>query len=182
MDTSAAMYLGQDLGGEISQQEAELYCKIYALAAEDFSTIPDVLTYIKSNTECLMSIQNLLKKLMSILSKHTHAIPPHTHALQPHTHPDPVSGITGPNIGSLVTMATPLVSDIPAESTQIMWSSMPAAKYINTSGALPNLEGNTVISGPSLKGPMKVTRRRAKVPLVLTQPSVLPLVKGMVKL
>ena len=63
-----------------------------------------------------------------------------------------------------------------------MWSSMPAAKYINTSGALPNLEGNTVISGPSLKGPMKVTRRRAKVPLVLTQPSVLPLVKGMIKL
>ena len=180
MDTSSAMYLGQNLGTEMSEQEAELYCRLYSLAAEDFTTLPDVLRYIQGNTECLLAIQKLLKTLMSILSKHTHTVPEHSHPIEPHTHPDPVSGITGPNVNALVTFPVPLLTNLPVESSQIMWSDVPTSKYINTTGALPNLEGNMIIIGPTLKGPIRMVKRRTKVPLILANPSVPPLVKEMV--
>ena len=56
------------------------------------------------------------------------------------------------------------------------------AEYVNTSNAIPNMAGNTVIIGSSQIGPLRVGKRRAKAPLILASPTVLPILKGLERL
>lgn len=181
MNTSAPLFSEQDLATETEKNIAELYCRIYALAAEDFTTTADVDTYIKAMSECLRSIQQALTNLFQIVSTHTHNIPPHTHPMEPHFHSTP-SGPSGPNIGAFFTLATPLVTEVPMQSQQIRWTEVPTPVYQNTTLTSPNLGANRVVVGPTLVGPLTMNERRAKTPTVLMKPSILPLVKGMTNL
>lgn len=179
LNTTAPLFADDVLSKDMERQEAELYSKLYALAAEDFTTIPDILRYIQSNKMVLLAMQKQLTMLFQLISTHAHRIPPHYHPIPPHTHPDPTSGTTGPNTTGLATTGVSLVTQIPTNSSSIKWNTIKVAEYVNTSNAIPNMAGNTVIIGSSQIGPLRVGKRRAKVPLILASPTVLPILKGL---
>lgn len=183
MNTSAPLFSEQNLEQEMQQQQDELYCKLYALAAEDFTTVSDVNTYVRSLTECIRLMQQQITTLMQLLSNHTHIIPPHTHPIEPHVHTiaSAGAGMTDPNILGLITMPTPLQTNVPVESGSIRWTEVITPNYINTTNATPNMAGNMVTYGPSLKGPLSYGPRRAKTPLSLSKPSVPPIMKDLIK-
>ena len=179
INTTAPLFVDDAFSEDMEKQAAELYARLYPIAAEDFTTLPDVLKYIQTNKAVLLGMQKQLTMLFQLISTHVHRIPPHFHAIPPHTHPDPVSGITGPNTLGLATLTTPLVTQIPTNSGSIKWNTIKIAEYVNTSNALPNMSGNQVVVGESRLGPMRVGKRRAKVPLILASPTILPIVKGL---
>lgn len=182
MNTSAPLFAEQNLETEINQQLEEMYCRLYALAAEDFTTVADVDRYIKALTQWTRLLQQSLSSVLSIIANHTHVIPPHTHPILPHTHTiaSATSGMTDPNAMSLSTQPMQLQTNIPMEQATIKWDEIRAPSYNNSTNTIPNMTGNMVVEGPSLKGPLVFGPRRAKTPMGLAQPTVLPLVKGMV--
>ena len=56
LNTTAPLFADDVLSKDMEKQEAELYSKLYALAAEDFTTIPDILRYIQSNKMVLLAM------------------------------------------------------------------------------------------------------------------------------
>lgn len=183
MNTSAPLFADQNFDKETEKNLAEIYCRLYALAAEDFTTTADVNNYIRALTECVRAMQQQLSRLFKVVSSHTHNIPPHTHPLVPHTHICAQPGYpSSPTIGPLATLATPLITQMPVESSQIVWTEVQPPQYHNTTGAPPNLNANMITIGPTRVGPLTMNERRAKTPAVLLQPTVLPLVQGMAKI
>lgn len=181
MNTSAPLFADQNLAEETEKNIAELYCRIYALAAEDFTTTADIDKFIKALTEWMRMLQQQMTQQLQLISTHTHNIPPHTHPIEPHTHPTP-QGPSGPNIGANNTMPMQLTTETPMQSQQIKWTDVQAPIYQNTTLVTPNLAANNVIVGPSKVGPLTMNERRAKTPAVLMKPSILPLVKNMTSL
>lgn len=181
MNTSAPLFTEQNLSKETEKNLAEMYSRMYALAAEDFTTTQDIDTYIKALTEWMRALQQQLTTLSNTLSSHRHQVPPHTHPIEPHTHPSPAGGLTGPNSMGLITSPTPLETNVPMETGNIRWNEIQPPQYVNTTNAVPNKTGNMVITGPTMVGPFETVERRAKTPQALLQPTVLPLVKNLAK-
>lgn len=180
LNTSAPLYEDNKFEKEIKKQEAELYARLYPIAAEDFVAHPDMKVFVSGTVSCLQSIQKQLTSLFKIISHHTHVIPPHVHNIAPHTHTSTAPGYpTGPNIGAFATLPTPLTTNPPSESGTIIWTDTPNPQFNNTTGATPNMEGNRVIVGTSSVGPLISGKRRMKVDPVLNSVTVLPIVEGL---
>lgn len=179
MNTSAPLFAENLRAEETEKNLAEAYCRLYALAAEDFTSTADVNAYIKALTEWARLVQESLTSQLSILANHTHRVPEHTHPIEPHTHIDSKGGPTSPNTNALMTQPVPLVTEVPVQSSQIKWTTITPPTYTNTTLTTPNLQANYVITGPTAVGPLTVNLRRAKTPRVLLKPSVLPIIKSM---
>lgn len=183
MNTSAPLFAENNFEEETERNLAELYCRIYALAAEDFTTTADVDNFIKELTEWMRLLQKQQTTLMRVISTHTHIIPPHTHPMEPHTHVCAAPGQpSSPNVGAFTTMPMQLTTNIPVESQQIVWNDVPSPSYKNTTMVTPNKTGNRVITGPTMVGPLTMNQRRAKTPKALLKPGAVPLIKEMAKI
>lgn len=183
MNTSAPLFEDNRFEKEMKQQEAELYSRLYPMAAEDFVAHPDLQRFTQDTIACINALQKQLTTLFKIISSHTHIIPPHTHPIQPHTHNCSAPGqLSGPNIGAFTTMPMQLVTETPTESGSIIWNSVPQPVFQNSTGATPNMEGNMVTVGPSKVGPLIVGKRRLKDDPAIHNNTVLPIVKGLTKL
>ena len=180
VNTSAPLFNSETYKDEITRQQAELYSRLYAFAAEDFVSHPDMKEFIRLTVECIQDIQKQLTELSRTLSTHTHNVPPHTHTMEPHTHISANPGSpSGPNMGSFQTLPTPLNSNSPVESASIKWNLVTLPIFKNTTGAIENIEGNKVITGVALVGPAEVYKRRMKTPEVLTSTvSIPPILKS----
>ena len=86
LNTSAPLYEDNKFEKEIKKQEAELYARLYPMAAEDFVAHPDMKVFVSGTVSCLQSIQKQLTSLFKIISHHTHVIPPHVHNMVPHAY------------------------------------------------------------------------------------------------
>lgn len=180
LNTSAPLYADNRFEKEIKKQEAELYARLYPMAAEDFVAHPDMKTFVSGTISCLQAMQKQLTSLFKIVSQHSHVIPPHIHNITPHTHTTTVPGApTGPNIGGFTTLPTPLTTNPPTESGTIIWTDTPNPQFTNTTGSVPNMEGNRIIVGPSAVGPLITGKRRMKVDPALNSVTMLPIVKGL---
>lgn len=179
VNTSAPLFGKETYKTEMSRQQAELYSRLYAYAAEDFVSHPDLKEFIKLTVNCIQGIQEQLISLNNIISTHTHNVPPHVHNILPHTHIcPPAGGPSSPNIGGVLTQPTPLSSEFPVQSGSIKWNSITLPVFVNTTGTVENLEGNKVIQGPTLVGPAEVYKRRMKTPEILnTTISIPPILK-----
>lgn len=179
MNVSGAIFANDKSRKEISRQEAELYSRLYAMAAEDFPSHPDFKTYTLSVNTCIEALQTQITELMSILASHTHVVPPHTHPIPPHTHISSAPGSpSGPNMGAFMTSPTTVTTNTPVQSASIRWNKVTLPKFKNTTNAKPNMEGNMVITGPTEVGPISVKKRRMKSPEILhTSVSIPPLLK-----
>lgn len=180
INTSAPLFAEERHEQEIRKQIAELYSRMYPIAAEDFTTTQDVYQYIKKLEAWNSSVQKALIQLFQVLSTHTHRVPPHTHAIEPHIHATP-AGPSSPNANALITMPTPLLSEPPVEASQIKWTTIKLPPYVNSTGAPPNLSLNRVIRGPSSHGPLVVTQRRALPPKDLALQPMPPIIKSLKK-
>lgn len=180
LNTSAPLFNTDTYKNEITKQQAELYSRLYAFAAEDFVAHPDMKEFVRVTIECLQSIQKQLTELNKTLSSHTHQVPPHKHEMVPHTHISAAPGSTsGPNMSAFSTLPTPLNTNSPVESASIRWDNVTLPIFKNTTGAIENLEGNKVISGVALVGPAEIYKRRLKTPEILTTTvSIPPILKG----
>ncbi len=167
INTSAPLFGKETFQNEIEKQQAELYSRLYKYAAEDFVSNADMKEFMVTLTAFVKSLQDQLMGLMNVMSTHTHNVPAHTHPIPPHVHPDPVSGMTGQNVGAYVTSPTTLMTQTPIQSASMKWNTLPAPKIMNTTGSLPNVEGNMVTIGSSKIGPAVVSSRRMKTPEIL---------------
>lgn len=175
VNTSAPLFNKETYKNEINRQQAELYSRLYAFAAEDFVSHPDMKEFVKVTIECIQSIQNQLTDLNKTISSHTHNVPPHKHEIPPHTHISASPGsASGPNMAAFSTLPVPLNSNSPVESASIRWDTVALPIFKNTTGAIENLEGNKVISGVSLVGPAEIYKRRMKTPEILTTTISIP--------
>lgn len=181
MNTSAPLFSDQNLSKDIEKNLAEMYSRMYALAAEDFTTTQDVGVYIRSLTEWMRLLQQQISQLMQVISSHTHVIPPHTHPIPPHVHTiaSVGAGVTDPNVIALATLPTPLQTNVPIETSAIRWTEVQPPQYVNTTNTTPNKSGNMVIVGPTMVGPLDYVERRAKVPKALLNTTVAPLLKSL---
>ena len=180
MNTSAPLFAENNYKTEIEKQQAELYSRLYHLAAEDFVSHPDLKNYIEATKASIESLQNQITELMRIISNHTHIVPAHTHPILPHVHNSPESGApTGPPVGGgLVTQPMQCVTQNPVEAGTIRWNKITFPRFNNTTGAPANMAGNMVAPGPSLVGPLVISKRRLKTPEILnTTVSIPPLLK-----
>lgn len=180
VNTSAPLFNSETYKDEITRQQAELYSRLYAFAAEDFVSHPDMKEFISLTVSCIQDIQKQLTELTGTLATHTHNVPPHTHALEPHNHISAAPGSpSGPNMSSFQTLPTTLNSNSPIESASIKWNLIAPPVFKNTTGTIENIEGNRVITGVSLVGPAAIYRRRMKIPEVLTSTiSIPPILKS----
>ena len=179
INTSAPLFGEETYRNEISRQQAELYSRLYAYAAEDFVAHPDLKEFVTLTIQCIEAMQKQLTSLNSTLSTHTHNVPPHTHAITPHTHICPSGGgPSSPNVVGMITQPTPLHSEAPVQSGAIKWNLVSLPVFVNTTGTIENLEGNKVIEGPTFVGPADIYRRRLKTQEILnTTVSIPPLLK-----
>lgn len=144
------------------KQIAEAYMQMYQFAAEDFTSQPDVLTYIKAVTAWMTSVDNRLTQQMQLISSHTHIIPPHSHP----------GGYGGP---------IPLITNIPVNSAAIRWAAIPYPQYINTTLTVPNLKGNFIMTSTASEGSLYPKIRRAlPIPKTL-QPLLTPVIQDTLK-
>lgn len=175
LNTTAPLFTGDKFSSTIKRQQAELYTRLFHLMAEDFPTNTDLKQYVTLLTEEITALQEQLRNLFQILSTHTHTVPAHTHSIPQHTH---ISGGPGSassaNIGGFITAATPLSTQSPVESNSIKWSSVRMPEVPNTTGVAQNLQGSSVIQGPSLEGPLVTSKRRLKVPEILNTTKTIP--------
>lgn len=130
------------------KSKAEMYMQIYKYAAEDFTTIPDVETFIANLTAWQISVDKRLQQQMQLISTHVHRIPPHSHP----------GGKGGP---------IPLITLVPNTSSAIKWIAIPYPVYINTTLTIPNRVGNFVTVSLASEGSAIPRVRRAK-PIDLT--------------
>ena len=145
---------------------AENYMKMYQYAAEDFTSIPDVLTYIETLTAWMEALDARLTEQMVILASHTHILPPHVHPYTDDGHP----AITAPSIIPTITLN-------PMQAAGIRWDAIPYPIYINTTLTLPNLEGNKINISVGSEGSIVPDYRRLKpIPITLV-PSITPALK-----
>lgn len=180
LNTSAPLYADNRFEKEMKKQEAELYARLYPMAAEDFVAHPDLKKFVTETLTCFQGLQKQLTTLFRLVSHHTHVVPPHTHQIPPHTHATTAPGApTGPNMGGNVTLPSPLTTNPPVESGTISWVDVPGPTFINTTGSIPNLEGNRIIIGPSATGPLITGKRRMKVDPALSSVTLLPIVKSL---
>lgn len=180
LNTSAPLYADNRFEKEMKKQEAELYARLYPMAAEDFTSHPDVKKFATEVAACFEKMQQQLSNLFNIVSSHTHIVPPHTHPLEPHTHVSNGPGApTTPNLGSFSTLPMQLTTNPPSESSSLQWASTPNPNFINTTGSIPNMEGNRIIVGPSATGPLITGKRRMKVDPALNAVTFLPIIKGL---
>lgn len=183
LNTTAPLYADNTFEQEMKKQEAELYARLYPMAAEDFTAHPDVKKFATEVVTCFETIQKQISAFIQIVASHTHTVPPHTHPLEPHTHTTTAPGApTGPNIGGFTTLPTPLSTDVPVQSGSMSWNDAPSPSFTNTTGSVPNMEGNSITVGPSRVGPMITGKRRLKEDPALHKVTVLPIVKDMMKL
>ena len=180
INTSAPLFQGDNFETTIKRQQAELYSRLFGMMAEDFVTNTDIQNYLKVLAQCLSGIQEQLDSLFNIVANHTHNIPAHTHPITPHTHVSSSPGTpTSTNITGLSTNATPLSTQIPVTTSSIKWNTIALAEIINTTGAIQNLQGSSIITGPSLEGPLITSTRRMKTPEILNTTKTLPpILKG----
>lgn len=180
INTSAPLFVNDQFEVAMKRQQAELYTRMFSLMAEDFVTNTDIQNYVKLLTQCITGMQEQLDTLFMIISNHTHNVPPHTHPIIPHTHISSAPGSpSSPNTVGIVTEATPLQTQTPTESGSIKWNTITSPEIINTTGVIHNLEGSSVIMGPSLEGPLVTSKRRMKTPEVLnTTKTIPPILQG----
>lgn len=180
INTTAPLFKNDTFEVTIKRQQAELYSRMFGLMSEDFVTNTDIQNYLKLLSKCLSGIQEQLDSLFNIVANHTHNVPPHTHPLPPHTHYSASPGsLTSNNIGAYSTLGTPLVTRIPTESGSIKWNTIGIPEIVNTTGAIQNLQGSRIITGPSLEGPLVTSTRRMKTPEILnTTKTIPPILKG----
>lgn len=179
MNVSAPLFSENRFEQEMKQQEAELYSRLYPMAAEDFTSVPDVQQFANSVAICFEKLQAQVSNLFRILSSHTHVVPPHTHPIEPHIHPTSAPGApTGPNIGAMNTLPITLSTNTPVEGGSITWTSIPTPALSNSTGAIPNIEGNRITIGPSAIGPLITGPRRMKQDPKLLAPSIPPILNG----
>lgn len=126
---------------------AEAYMQMYPYAAEDFTSQPDVDTYIKAVTAWMTSVDKRLTQQMNLISNHVHIVPVHTH----------------PKAGP----STPFPTKVPNNSSAIKWSAIQYPKYINTSLTKPNMVGNFVVTNLASEGSIEPKLRRA-LPIPIT--------------
>lgn len=180
LNTTAPLFSDNRFEQEMKQQEAELYARLYPMAAEDFTSFPDVQNFATGVITALTDMQKQLTSLMSILASHTHTVPPHTHPLEPHTHIcAPPNYPSGPNLGGFATLPTPLVSDVPVQGGNMNWNVLASPTFSNSTGAIPNMDGNMVTVGPSRVGPLITGPRRLKEDPNLHAITLLPIVKSL---
>lgn len=179
VNTSAPLFGTDTYKNEILRQQAELYSRLYAFAAEDFVAHPDLKQFIALTVECFESIQLQLETLTSVLASHSHNIPPHTHSIPPHTHISSSPGSpSSTNILGYATLPTPLTTQFPLQAASIKWTLVAPPLFVNTTGSIENLEGNKIILGPTMVGPAEVYKRRLKTPEILnTTISIPPILK-----
>ena len=152
VNLNSAAFLNQTQNDYSKKLMAETYMQIYQYAAEDFPSHPDLSNFIIDLTTWMSSVDERLTNLMSILSTHTHTIPPHVHGVIKHS----------------VTTPTPLASLPPTNEKAIFWSPIKYPLFINTTGAVPNLTGNSIsISSSSEGSALPTVRRTLPVPLTL---------------
>lgn len=147
-----------------SKVVAESYMQIYAYAAEDFPSHPDLKKYIQEVTEWMQSVDKRLTEQMNLISTHTHNIPPHAH-------------------GSQGAQPVPLSTQPPTSSRSIRWSAVHYPVFLNTTKAIPNLSGNFITyNSTASEGSLNLIPRRAK-PLSLTLiPKLSPVLQDALKL
>lgn len=141
LDTTQDTYATKDI--------AEAYMQMYAYAAEDFTSHPDMAMYIKAVTAWMKSVDTRLTRQMVLLASHTHQIPPHKH---PGGHGSPM----------------PLMTMNPTNAAGIKWAAIPYPAYINTTLTKPNMTGNFVMASMASEGsPYPKLRRVLPIPITL---------------
>lgn len=146
----------------VEKQKAELYMQIYQYAAEDFLTVADANSYAIRLTEYFVSLETQLARLFAMSAKHVHV---------------GVNGVTSQPIGGdqyvwqflkqPVLMFTPLLN---------------TGALASTSGPrVPNLFNNYIIPGIAQEGALSFGARRAMPIMLLTMPSIPPLISSTIK-
>lgn len=162
MNLNAQAFLDTTQDEYSDKIKAELYMQIYQFAAEDFTTIPDMETFIYSLTSWMKSVDKRLERQFQILSTHTHRIIPHSH---PGGHGGPV----------------PLITNVPNTSSSIKWIAIPYPVYINTTLTVPNRGGNFIMVSTSSEGsPIPKVRRVKPINLTL-KPLLSPVLQDTLK-
>lgn len=127
---------------------AEAYMQMYQYAAEDFTSQPDIDTYIKAVTAWMKSVDQRLTQQMNLISSHTHVVPPHSH----------------PKAGT----STPFPTMVPGNSASIKWVAIPYPVYINTTLTAPNMTGNFISTSIASEGSnYPKIRRTLAIPITL---------------
>ena len=144
--------------GVVEKQKAELYMQIYQYAAEDFLTVADANSYAIRLTEYFVSLETQLARLFAMTAKHVHV---------------GINGLTSQPIGGdeyvwqylkqPVLLFTPLLN---------------AGALATPSGPrVPNLFNNYIIPGFAQDGALSFGARRAMPILMLTMPTIPPLLQ-----
>lgn len=180
-NTSAMLFSDAAEASRMKKQRAELYTRLYQYAAEDFISTADFQQFMTTLTTWCGLVESQLATLMQILSSHVHQIPPHQHAIEPHTHADGSGRITSPNIGAATTLATPLTTIIPNTASSIVWKVNTKPIFINTTLAIPNITGNKIVVGVGTDGDAYPDNRRLKLPPILLQPTIPPIITNGLK-
>jgi hypothetical protein len=180
-NTSAMLFTDTAEASRMKKQRAELYTRIYQYAAEDFVSTADFQQFMTTLVTWCGLVESQLATLMQILSTHVHQITPHVHPIEPHTHIDGDGRSTSPNIGAVATLPVPLTTIIPNTSSGIVWKANIKPSYINTTLAIPNIEGNKIIVGVGSDGDAYPDNRRLKLPPILLQPTIPPIITNGLK-
>jgi hypothetical protein len=181
-NTSAAMFTDQAEVIRMQKQRAELYTRIYQYAAEDFTSIADFQQFYSLSAVWMQSLETQLQTLMQIISVHVHDVPPHSHPIEPHTHISSAPGSpTSPNIGGVITMPTGLVTNLSTNTSQIVWRPLAKPTFINTTLAIPNIEGNKIVVGVGAEGDVFPEQRRLRVAPILLKPTLPPIISSALK-
>lgn len=162
MTSPAALFTDFEQINIVDKQKAELYMQIYQYAAEDFLTTADANSYAIRLTEYFVSLETQLARLFAMSAKHVHV---------------GVNGVTSQPIGGdeyvwqflkqPVLMFTPLLN---------------TGALASTSGPrVPNLFNNYIIPGVAQEGAMSFGARRAMPIMLLTTPSIPPLISTTIK-
>ncbi|AND75178.1 hypothetical protein FDH01_gp017 [Acinetobacter phage vB_AbaM_ME3] len=141
---------------------AEAYMQMYQYAAEDFTSQPDIDTYIKAVTAWMKSVDKRLTQQMMLISSHTHMIPPHAHP----------GGKGGP---------IPLITLTPINAASIKWAAIPYPQYINTTLTIPNMSGNFIATSIASEGSIWPKIRRAKQIPITLKPLLSPTLQDSLK-
>lgn len=149
MNLNAQSFLDTTQTEFANKTMAETYMQLYQYAAEDFTTVADVASFIRLLTSWMKSVDKRLERQFQLLATHVHPIPPHAHP----------GGKGGP---------IPLITNIPSTSSSIKWIPIPYPVYINTTLTLPNMGGNFVaVSVASEGNPIPKVRRAKPIDLTL---------------
>lgn len=176
-------------GTIVDQQRSELYMRIFQYMSQDFANNQDIMQAFTELAAWCQSVEDRLVALSGKLASHTHEVPAHTHTIPPHTHNVPphihgtAYGPTSPSIllitdqGNLASTAPSAIIPSSTPTQDVSWAASASPKgYVNTSGAVTNLNNKVTVGSGIIGDSTPHPRRSTPEPKSLT-PIIPPYLK-----